>query len=110
MNCIVCNKEMQERNGKFGRFSFCAFGHGTFSVQGKKLHATGEIFTKMAEAEKARQELSRIEATEIPDINRAVLRGMASMGVYMNDMDHFIEGGREAAQDESDHWMNCQPY
>jgi hypothetical protein len=28
----------------------------------------------------------------------------------MNDMDRFIEGGREAAQDEEDHWMNGRLY
>jgi len=110
MNCAVCHKEMLQRSGKFGLFNFCPSGHGTASVQGKKLHVTGAIFTKMAEAQQARRELLRMEATETPDINRAVLRGMASMGVYMNDMDHFIEGGREAAQDEDDHWMNCRSY
>lgn len=110
MKCIVCHTEMPQRQGKFGTFSFCLSGHGTASVQGKKLRVTGAIFTKMADAEQARRELARMEATEMPDINRAVLRGMASLGVFMNDMDHFIEGGREAAQDEDDHWMNCRPY
>ena len=74
------------------------------------MRVTGDIYAKMAQAEQARYHLSRMDATEIPDINRAVLRGMASMGVYMGDMDHFIEGGKEAAQDEDDHWMNCRPY
>ena len=110
MKCLVCHTEMLQRNGKFGPFSFCQSGHGTASMQGSKLRVTGAIFTKMAEAEQARHELARMEATEMPDINRAVLRGMASLGVFMNDMDHFIEGGREAAQDEDDHWMNCRPY
>jgi hypothetical protein len=41
-----------------------------------------------------------------PSIDFAVRRGMADMGFFMNDMDHFIEGGREAAMDEGDHWMN----
>ena len=110
MNCAVCLSEMPQRNGKFGLFNFCPSGHGTASVQGSKLRVTGAIFTKMAEVEQARYELARMEVTEMPDINRAVLRGMASMGVFMHDMDHFIEGGREAAQDEDDHWMHCRPY
>ena len=110
MNCAVCHKEMPQRSGKFGLFNFCPSGHGTASVQGSKLRVTGAIFTKMAEAAQARHELACMEVTEMPDINRAVLRGMALMDVFMNDMDHFIEGGREAAQDEDDHWMNCRPY
>lgn len=110
MKCLVCHTEMPQRDGKFGLFSFCPSGHGTASVQGSKLHVTGAIYAKMAEAEQARRELASMETTETPDINQAVLRGMASLGVYMNDMDHFVEGGREAAQDEDDHWMNCRPY
>jgi len=110
MNCAVCQKEMTQRSGKFGLFNFCPSGHGTASVQGSKLRVTGAIFIKMAETEQARHELARMDVTEMPDINRAVLRGMASMGVFMTDMAHFIEGGREAAQDENEHWMNCRPY
>jgi hypothetical protein len=106
MKCVVCKSEMPQRNGKFGTFYFCKLGHGTASVQGSKLFVTGAIFTKIAEARKGIEGMEM----EMPDIEVAVSRGMASMGFFMNDMDRFIEGGREAAQDEEDHWMNGRLY
>jgi hypothetical protein len=31
-------------------------------------------------------------------------------GVEINELDRFIEGGSEAADDDPDHWMNTRPY
>ena len=106
MKCVVCKSEMPQRNGKFGTFYFCKLGHGTASVQGTKLFVTGAIFTKMAES---REEIEGMEM-EMPDLEFAVRRGMASIGFFMSDLYLFIEGGREAAQDEEDHWMNGRLY
>jgi hypothetical protein len=44
---------------------------------------------------------------QAPSIDRAVEREMWSiMGYGLTSMDRFTEGGREAALDEDDHWMN----
>jgi hypothetical protein len=106
MKCLACKKEAIERNGKFGVFYFCP-GHGTFSQQGSKVTATGAMVEKLRQRiEELRKISEPIVPMAAPSIDFAVRRGMADMGFFMNDMDHFIEGGREAAMDEGDHWMN----
>ena len=110
-NCPVCKTAMQQRSGEFGAFYVCPKGHGTISVQGTKVVATGAIFSTFAKiVQKKRHPLQDIECMTEPNIERSVRLGMATMGMHLSEMDLFIEGGREAAQDEPDHWMNERLY
>ena len=108
MKCLFCNKEAIERNGKFGKFFFCA-GHGTISIQGNKMHVTGKMFevAHKNEIEERMYEEEHGVAMQEPCLDRLVESAMVSiMGYGLSSMDRFIEGGREAALDEDNHWMN----
>jgi hypothetical protein len=112
MDCPVCNNQMEERNGKFGVFHYCR-PHGTVSVQGRKVVASGAIkqyLDSIMARRSQRHALADIDWTEMPIIDVAVQRQMAAYGMIMTDMDRFCEGGAEAAMDEPDHWMNMRPY
>jgi hypothetical protein len=107
MKCLFCKKEAIERNGKFGKFFFCA-GHGTISIQGNKMNVTGKMFevAHKNEVEKRMYEEDGV-AMQTHCINKSVELAMWSiMGYGLSSMDRFIEGGKEAALDEQDHWIN----
>ncbi len=110
--CLECNGPMCKRNGKFGPFRYCPRGHGTASVQGTKIHVTGAIFAKYEQYHAALRQWNYVEPLEmhIPDINGIVLGQMSNMGVHMSDIDIFIEGGKDAASDEDEHWRNTRAY
>ena len=107
MKCLFCKKEAVERNGKFGKFFFCA-GHGTISIQNNKMRVTGKMFEAARDNEiEKRMYAEDGVAMQAPCIDRMVEREMWSiMGYGLSSMDRFIEGGKEAALDEQDHWMN----
>lgn len=109
MKCLVCKKDAIERNGKFGVFFFCA-GHGTISVKDNKMFVTGKMFEVAHKREMTNRYLNDLDdgvAMQVPCLDRAVEREMwAIMGYGLTSMDRFIEGGREAALDEDEHWMN----
>ena len=106
MKCLICKKDAIERNGKFGVFFFCA-GHGTISIQGNKMFVTGKMFEVARKKEIEKMYSYEGVAMQAPCLDRAVEREMWSiMGYGLTSMDRFIEGGREAALDEDDHWMN----
>lgn len=107
MKCLFCKKEAVERNGKFGKFFFCA-GHGTISIQNNKMRVTGKMF-EIARDNEIEKRLYAEDgvAMQVPCIDRSVERAMWSiMGYGLSSMDRFTEGGIEAALDEQDHWMN----
>lgn len=106
MNCPLCKTAMQKRNGKFGPFFYCQ-PHGTISLQGKKLHTTGEITSKIKSLVTSKKVTSSCDQKDLEILVRIE---MAKFGVLMNDLDLFIEGGAQAAHDEPDHWMNSRPF
>lgn len=110
--CLECGCSMGKRNGKFGPFSYCPSGHGTASIQGSKIYVKGAIYAKYAAYHEAMRKSHYVEPLEmrVPDINRIVLGQMSSMGFHMSDLDLFIEGGKEAASDEDDHWRNTRAF
>ncbi len=103
---------MAKRTGKFGPFSACPKGHGTASVNGSKLRVTGHIYLRYVDRLDALRQWSYVEPLELraPDLNGIVLGQMSGMGFHMSDLDLFIEGGKEAASDEDDHWRNTRGY
>jgi hypothetical protein len=107
MKCLFCKKEAIERNGKFGKFFFCS-GHGTISIQNNKVRVTGKMFEVARDNEiEERMYAEDGVAMQAPCINKSVELAMWSiMGYGLSSMDRFIEGGKEAALDEQDHWMN----
>lgn len=111
MKCPICKTILTHRIGKFGPFDFCKNKHGSISVQGTKIVATGNIFEVLAHQTHSLT-LAQI-GIELGENNLEVLvrRQMASVfGVDMTELDLFVEGGADAAQDEPDHWMNGRPY
>lgn len=109
MKCPVCKTLMKERHGKYGIFHSC-HQHGTASIQGGKLFCTGDIYkaTKTALEKISVNFVSAYQYRgEKPiDLEFVVRCKAASLGVYLDDLDLFVEGGEEAAMDEEDHWMN----
>lgn len=98
MKCIKCKSRLIEREGKFGKFWCCpnstiGDNHGTF---------------------KTRQMLyNKLYHDSIPperDLDFLVRKEMMTFGIEMTELDRFIEGGIEAAEDDEDHWMNTRPY
>ena len=104
---------MVERNGKFGAFHVCK-DHGTISIQGGQVVCKGAIF----EAVKKQINQLSVKASsavqyngEKPtDLELAVRTQVAALGLYMDDLDLFVEGGPNAADYEPIHWMNLRPY
>lgn len=104
---------MVERHGKFGAFHVCK-DHGTISIQNGSAVCTGAIF----EAIKVKAENIQVKACGIsqylgepaPDLEALVRQRVAAMGLHMDDLDLFVEGGSDAADDEPDHWINVRPW
>lgn len=94
--CSKCDVEMILRNGKFGKFWACpksnpSDNHGTISVGSARFITRG---------------FSPVPAS----LEIAMEIQMLQFGVRMTDLDRFIEGGVEAADDDPYHWMNERPY
>ena len=91
MKCLFCKKEAVERNGKFGKFFFCA-GHGTISIQNNKMRVTGKMFEAARDNEiEKRMYAEDGVAMQAPCIDRMVEREMWSiMGYGLSSMDRFI--------------------
>lgn len=81
------------RSGKFGEFYCCprsnpSDNHGTAPIsQRERGHPLG------------------------PNLDQLIQRQMMYFGGgRISDLDLFVEGGEETANDEPDHWMNTRPY
>ena len=113
MKCPICGVLMVERHGKFGAFHVCK-DHGTISIQGGKVICTGEIFTMMKTSVKniaaKRATATHYNREKTTDLELLVRTEVAAMGFYMDDLDLFVEGGVNIADEEPDHWMNVRPY
>lgn len=110
MHCLVCNAEMIKRSGKFGPFHSCK-DHGTVSVQGSKLVATGQIHKALTLALTQSHTASHCTTGGVPDLEYYIRTKIAGdFGIIMDELDLFCEGGPETADDDPDHWMNLRPY
>lgn len=100
MKCRKCNSTLVIRNGKFGEFYACpksnpSDNHGTVSLLPKE---TGQ--TRYNRAYHGSVGLDKMIQAQM----------MYMGGGRMTDLDLFIEGGEDAANDDPDHWMNTRPY
>lgn len=101
MKCTKCKTEMVERSGKFGKFLCCpksnpTDNHGTISLETRAV--TGQ------------DTYNHSSVLSKDSLDMQIHRQMMGFGVRMTDLDLFVEGGPEAAQDEDDHWMNTRLY
>lgn len=111
MKCLVCSKELLPISGKFGVFFSCR-GHGTISKQGTKVVATGAMLQSINQnllISKGHVEQYK-QCSKPFDLEQEVRNKMVGFGYYMTDLDLFIEGGDDTANDDQDHWMNLRPY
>jgi hypothetical protein len=104
---------MVERSGKFGAFHVCK-DHGTISIQGSQVVCTGSIFESLKNQTKKLTVTSgtatQYNGEKPTDLELTVRTQVAAMGLYMDGLDLFVEGGPNAADDEPSHWMNLRPY
>lgn len=107
MRCPVCRAEMTPRNGIHGDFFLCKV-HGTLSFQGPKVVCSGAIFKKFQSGLQVKA--GRFVTVEKIDLEFETRKQAAMLGVDINELDRFIEGGEDAANDDPDHWMNVRPY
>jgi hypothetical protein len=115
LHCFVCNTPMGLRHGKFGAFHYCR-EHGTFSIQGKRLHATKSVYMMYAKISSSMMRLRfGLVVSTVPtsrfyrefidepaghiepylnqpnlDLNDLVIQGIAAMGLHMTDTDLFL--------------------
>lgn len=104
MKCTKCKTEMVERSGKFGKFLCCpksnpTDNHGTISLE-KRAVVGQDIYNDRFHSSMFSRD----------SLDMEIHRQMMGFGVRMTDLDLFIEGGPEAAEDETDHWMNMRDY
>lgn len=105
MLCVVCKSEMIIRSGKFGEFLCCpksnpTDNHGTISKSKKA-------------SPKASYKFSDREYVKPPEdsLSSMIEKQMMYMGGgILTDLDRFVEGGQEEAEDDDSHWMNTREY
>ena len=107
MKCPVCNSQMKPCSGKHGDFFSCR-DHGTLSFQGPKVFCSGDIYKKFSAGLQVKAQ--GFISVENIDLEFETRKQAASFGVDITELDRFIEGDEDAANDEPDHWMNVRPY
>ena len=111
MHCPVCRTKMQERKGMYGPFYYCK-PHGTISVQGTKVHATGEIVGFLSRLQRSTRStiMPYSGMSRTVDLDFEIRKQAMLFGVEITELDRFIEGNEVTADREQDHWMNFRPY
>lgn len=94
----------------YGPFYYCK-PHGTISVQGTKVHATGMIAKKLSEASQNSAKVMPYSGmSRTVDLDFEIRKQAMLFGVEITELDRFIEGNEVTADREQDHWMNFRPY
>lgn len=126
MKCPCCDKDIIEREGKFGPFLCCPSGkHGTFSIQGNLLYFTGQI-GQMLKNQRIQEVYDRLGLESIsegvafqPSLSRLMNAQMAAWGwnsgEEMEQLADFAIGNPEDMWDDNErengeHWWNVRPY
>jgi hypothetical protein len=124
--CPVCEKELVERNGKFGPFICCPAGkHGTFSIQGSIMYFTGEVGAMLKRA-RVQEVYDRLALEHIecgvsfqPTISQLMNAQMAQFGWNSSDemtqLAEFAVGNPDEMWDDREKedesvWWNQRPY
>ncbi len=94
MNCLVCNRSMLIRQGKFGPFYYCPNGrHGTISVEKYKSISCKTV--------------NYVPPTDDP-LMISIERQIMSIGGYMSDQDRFYIDNEQF--DPENFWQDIRPY
>lgn len=108
MKCAKCDADAILRTGKFGEFYCCpnskpGDNHGTISKP---------LLEKVREVMAVTQTHDDGSFMQAIDLDFEVRRHAMHLGVEITEMDRFIEGDTEYADDDEDysHWSMIRPY
>lgn len=106
MKCLHCHKQMTTHNGVWGKFYSC-WGHGTLSIQGNKVVATGLQF-KALHQQKEPNYLSTVTNSKDygGDLMLAVKAQTVQLGVIPTDVEEWIVD----REDGDSGWMASRDY
>ena len=94
----------------YGPFQYCK-PHGTISVQGTKVRATGMIAKKLSEmSPNSTKVMPYSGMSRTVDLDFEIRKQAMLFGVEITELDRFIEGNKITAEHEQDHWMNFRPH